>query len=70
MKPDKASIVRLVALLVSLAAYFGLHVPEDVTEYIVGAIMLGIVLWGHWKNNYLGKKGQRQKEILKKHSLK
>ena len=67
---DKASIIILVALLASVLAYFGINVPADIQEYIVGAIMLILVGYGFWKNNYLASKGKKQKEVLEKHDLK
>lgn len=67
---DKASVIRLVALLASVATYFGINVPDDVQEYITGAIMLLIVGYSFTKNSYLGRKGKKQKEVLKKHDLK
>jgi SPP1 family holin len=67
---DKASLLRVVALIASLLAYFGVNVPQEWHEWIAGAIMLGLAIWGAWKNNYLGKKGKKQQEILDRHNLK
>lgn len=67
---DKASVVRIVALVLTLVAYFGVNVPEGIEEYIVGAVMLVITIYSAWKNNYLAKKGKAQKEVLEKHNLK
>jgi SPP1 family holin len=66
---DKASITRIVALLISTLAYFGVNVPEELHEYIVGAVMLIVIGISAWRNNYLSKRGQAQKEVLKKHNL-
>lgn len=67
---DKASVARVVALVISLVAYFGINIPENMEEYIVGAAMLGITLYAAWKNNYIARKGKKQKEVLEKHNLK
>lgn len=67
---DKASVVRVVATVIALVTYFGVNVPEELTEYIVGAVMLVLTVWSMWKNNYIAKKGKAQKEVLEKHDLK
>ena len=67
---DKASVTRVVLTIAALVAYFGINIPEELVEYIVGAIMLALTLWSMWKNNYLAKKGKAQKEVLEKHDLK
>lgn len=67
---DKASVARVVALVISLVAYFNINVPEGMDEYIVGAVMLVITIYTAWKNNYLAKKGQEQAKVLKRHNLK
>jgi len=69
MSVDKASIIRLIALLASVAAFFGLNVPDSIQEYVAGAVMLGVTLYGFWKNNPLSKKGKKQKELLEKNGL-
>lgn len=69
-KWDKASVARIVALVVTLVAYFNVNVPENMEEYIVGAVMLVITIYTAWKNNYLARKGREQKKVLEKHNLK
>lgn len=69
-KWDKASVARVVALVISLVAYFNINVPENMEEYLVGAVMLVITIYTAWKNNYIARKGQKQKEVLEKHNLK
>lgn len=69
-KWDKASVARVVALVISLVAYFGINVPENMEEYIVGAVMLTLAIYTAWKNNYLARKGREQKKVLEKHDLK
>jgi hypothetical protein len=68
-KLDRGSIGRIVALLISLLAYFGVNVPEELHEYIVGAVMLIVIGISAWRNNYLSKRGLRQKEVLKRNNL-
>jgi SPP1 family holin len=66
---DRGSIGRIVALLISLLAYFGVNVPEELHEYIVGAVMLIVIGISAWRNNYLSKRGRAQKEVLKRNNL-
>jgi len=66
---DKLSIARIVALLASILAYFGLNFPEDVQDYVVGVVMLILTLHAAWKNNYLSSKGKKQKQALKDKGL-
>lgn len=66
---DKMSIARIVALIASIVAYFGLNFPEEVQDYVVGAVMLILTLYSAWKNNYLSSKGKRQKQVLKDKGL-
>jgi SPP1 family holin len=68
-KLDRGSIGRIVALLISLLAYFGVNVPEELHEYIVGAVMLIVIGISAWRNNYLSKRGRAQKEVLKRNNL-
>lgn len=66
---DKASVVRIIALIASILLYFNVNVPSEIQEYIAGAVMLFITLYTAWKNNYLSKKGKAQKEALKRKGL-
>ena len=67
---DKASIARTVLLVIAVLANFGINVPEELHEYIVSAVMLIMIAVTTWYNNYLGKKGKAQKEVLEKENLK
>jgi uncharacterized membrane protein YfcA len=69
MKTDKASITRLVMTVIALLAYFGVNVPDEYIEYLVGAVMLLVVGYTFFRNNYLTRKGLAQKETLKRHDL-
>jgi Phage lysis protein, holin. len=66
---DKASIARIVALVASILAYFGMNFPEDTQEYVVGAVMLVLTIYAAWKNNYLSSKGKKQQKVLKDNKL-
>ncbi|SEA54371.1 holin, SPP1 family [Thalassobacillus cyri] len=66
---DKASIARIISLIVSLLTYFGINVPEDVVEAATGIVFGVLVLWAAYKNNYLFKKGHAQKLELEKKGL-
>lgn len=66
---DKASISRIVVLVLTMLAYFGVNVPEEWVEWITGAILLGMALYTAWKNNYLSRKGAQQKAVLKDKGL-
>ena len=67
---DKASVARTVLLVIAVLANFGINVPEELHEYIVGAVMLVMIAVTTWYNNYLGKKGKAQKEVLEQKNLK
>jgi SPP1 family holin len=71
---DKASIVRfallIVAVINAVLNMLGYQtIPDDLVNDIV-AVASGIyTLYMGWKNNYLSKKGRKQKEVLEKHGL-
>ena len=66
---DKASIIRLVSLVVALVAYFGINIPENTVE-LVGSLIVSIVgLYTAYKNNYLFGRGEKQKDALKRVGL-
>jgi SPP1 family holin len=67
---DKASLARVVALVFSLLAYFGLNIPNEWQEWTVGTVLLVMSIYSAYRNNYLFKKGKKQKEVLDKHGLK
>lgn len=48
---DKASVVRLVALIVALLTYFGINLPENVVEAITSIAVGVYALYMAWKNN-------------------
>ena len=67
---DKASVARTVLLVIAVLANFGINVPGGLHEYIVSAVMLIMIGVTTWYNNYLGKKGKAQKEVLEQKNLK
>lgn len=67
---DKASIVRVVAAIIAILALMGYDVPESLADSLVEVVAAVVVIWGIWKNNYIAKKGQKQKEVLERHKLK
>ena len=72
---DKASVSRVVLLVITLInSVLNLvgyeTIPGDAGEGISALILVGVALWTAWKNNYVGKKGKEQAEVLKQHGLK
>ncbi|MFX3624074.1 MAG: phage holin [Ectobacillus sp.] len=50
---------------------FGINfITDDQIDAIVNVAAFLFILYFGYKNNYLGKKGLQQKELLKKHGLK
>lgn len=71
---DKASVGRGVALVIvlintvlNLVGYQ--TIPTEFGDRLSALILIAVSLWTAWKNNYLSKKGKRQKEVLKQNSL-
>lgn len=66
---DKASISRFAFLIVAVVnAVLNLigfqTISDDFVNDIVAVISGVIFIYAAWKNNYLSKKGLRQKEVL------
>lgn len=70
---DKASVVRMVlAVLAALKLIlqpFGVDIGQDLIDAVADAVGAVIVVWTAFRNNYITKKGQAQKEQLKKAGL-
>lgn len=66
---DKASVARFVGLIIGELAYFGINVPQNFQELITGVIVGVFIIYVAFKNNYLTKKGSKQKEVLKNRGL-
>jgi len=71
---DKASVTRFALLILavvnSVLNMLGYEtISEDLVNDII-AVASGIyILYAAWKNNYLSKKGLKQKEVLKEKNL-
>lgn len=66
---DKSSITRVVALVIVLINavlnLFGYEtLPVEFGEHIAAVLLIIISLWTAWKNNYLSKRGLKQKRAL------
>ena len=77
MKKDIVTLLGgfLTALLLFLGTIgisFDWFTQDSIDAFVVligAAIALGINLYAIWKNTYVSKKGQAQKEVLKKENL-
>ncbi|MED5050674.1 phage holin [Anoxybacillus rupiensis] len=71
---DKASITRYTVLVIAVInAVLNLlgyqTISDELTNDLVAVISGAVMLYAGWKNNYLSKKGQKQKEVLEKEGL-
>jgi len=74
---DKMSIIRTVILTIALlnqilvaAGYSPLPFDDAQIELFLSTLFTAAAsLWAWWKNNYLSKRGQKQKEVLQTHEL-
>ncbi|MFC0298539.1 MULTISPECIES: phage holin [Geobacillus] len=71
---DKASVSRfallIVAVINAVLNMLGYQtIPDDLVNDIVAVVSGIYALYMGWKNNYLSKKGRKQKEVLEKHGL-
>lgn len=71
---DKASLTRFILLIVAvLNAVLNLLGYQTISDELANdivAVVSGIYfLYVAWKNNYLSKKGIKQKEVLKREGL-
>lgn len=77
MKKDIATLLGgfLTALLLFLGTVgisFDWFTQESINAFVIligAAIALGVNLYAIWKNTYVSKKGQAQKEVLKDNDL-
>ncbi|WP_313428052.1 phage holin [Siminovitchia terrae] len=72
---DKASIRRFTVLIVAVInAVLNLVGYQTITDEFVNDLVAVFscawFIWAAWKNNYLGKKGQKQKKQLERAGLK
>lgn len=73
-KMDKASIARFLVLIVavinSVLNLLGYQtISDELTNDLVAVVSGAVMIWAGWKNNYLSKKGQAQKQALKEKDL-
>ncbi|MGR6115701.1 phage holin [Aeribacillus composti] len=71
---DKASITRFTVLVIAVInAVLNLigyqTISDELTNDLVAVISGFVMLYAGWKNNYISKKGQKQKEVLEKNGL-
>jgi SPP1 family holin len=71
---DKASVARFVLLIIAVINtvlnMLGYQtISDDLANDIVAVVSGLYALYMGWKNNYLSKKGRKQKEVLEKHGL-
>ncbi|WYU49952.1 phage holin [Bacillus sp. FSL K6-0047] len=66
---DAPSVARFIGLIVSLLAYFGVNVPENLSEAITAFVVAVFAVYAAFKNNYLTEKGQKQKQALEREGL-
>lgn len=70
---DKASIVRMAAAVLAalklILQPLGIEISQEVINAMVDTVAAGVVLYAAWKNNYISKKGKKQKAFLEKSGL-
>ncbi len=71
---DKASITRFIVLLAAVInAVLNLlgyqTISDELINDIIAVVSGAVMVWAAWKNNYLTKKGRKQKELLKDNGL-
>lgn len=72
---DKSSMARFIVLVVAVInAVLNLLGYQTISDELVNDIVAvasgAWFLWAAWKNNYLSRKGQKQKEQLERAGLK
>lgn len=72
---DKASISRFIVLVAAVInAVLNLigyqTIPDEFVNDLVAVASGAWFIWAAWKNNYLSKKGQKQKKQLEQAGLK
>lgn len=74
---DKASLTRTIILalalinqLLSAAGKSPLPIKDETIDLAISTgFTIVVSIWTWWKNNYISKKGQKQKEVLENHDL-
>ncbi|MNU34918.1 Phage lysis protein, holin [compost metagenome] len=75
---DKASLTRTIILALALtnqmltaAGKSPLPIEDETVDVAISTgFTIVVSIWTWWKNNYISKKGQKQKEVLENHNLK
>lgn len=72
---DKASIARFLVLIVAVInAVLNLlgyqTISDDLTNDLIAVVSGAVMIWAAWKNNYISRKGQAQKQQLERAGLK
>ena len=74
---DKGSLIRTLVLAIALinqlltaSGKSPLPIKDETVDLLVSSVFTVVVaIWTWWKNNYISKKGQQQKEVLKDNKL-
>ena len=71
---DKASIARFTVLIIAVInAVLNLlgyqTISDEMTNDLIALISGAFMLYAGWKNNYLSRKGIKQKEVLQQNEL-
>jgi SPP1 family holin len=72
---DKASLTRMIAMIIALLnALLNIlgyeTIPVQFGEELSAVILVLVGLYASWKNNYISKRGQAQKQALEEKGLK
>lgn len=72
---DKMSIARFIVLIVAVInAVLNLlgyqTISDDLTNDLIAVVSGAVMIWVAWKNNYISRKGKKQKEQLERAGLK
>ena len=71
---DKASFTRLIIAILTatntvLTALGKPVIPDELVNSLVIIFGYGFEIYAMWKNNYITKKGRKQKEVIEKAGL-
>lgn len=63
---DNIGLVRLIAAVAVILAYFGINIPEDVIEAIPEIIGGFFLIYTAWKNNDVTKEAKEASDYMNK----
>ncbi|MDX5474125.1 MAG: phage holin [Bacillaceae bacterium] len=71
---DKASVARFTILIIAVInAVLNLlgfqTISDEITNDLIALISGAFMLYAGWRNNYLSRKGRKQKEVLQQNEL-